>query len=105
VTNQPFGTANTGPPGLLQAGDVLYSMRVALFIALLCLGYELGRPASEAGKEQYFLLAETSPDSQKDWAGLPPWQKNASKKAVEKYAAAQDKKWQRWNEAMFERST
>ena len=33
-----------------------------------------------------------------------PMQKEWAEKAVEKYAEAQERKWQRWNEAMFERS-
>jgi hypothetical protein len=35
--------------------------------------------------------------------GLLSWQREASQKAVERYAGSQDKKWRRWNEAMFER--
>jgi hypothetical protein len=31
-------------------------------------------------------------------------QKEWAEKAVIKYAEAQDRKWQRWNESMFERS-
>ena len=37
------------------------------------------------------------------WADLPPWQRKASDKAVERYTEVQEKKWRRWNEAMFER--
>jgi hypothetical protein len=33
-----------------------------------------------------------------------PMQKDWAEKAVKKYAEAQERKWQRWNEAMFERS-
>jgi hypothetical protein len=39
------------------------------------------------------LAATTLTDQQRVWA----------ERAVQKYAEAQDKKWQRWNEAMFER--
>ncbi|MBN1189181.1 MAG: hypothetical protein JXA46_05455 [Dehalococcoidales bacterium] len=38
------------------------------------------------------------------WEDLPPWQKRASQKAIVRYSATQEKKWRRWNEAMFERS-
>jgi hypothetical protein len=100
VIVSPNEAVNTGTP----VGEVLYFMRVTLFIALLCKGYELSHPTSEAGKAQYFLIAETGANTQKDMAGLSPWQKKASEKAVEKYAATQEKKWQRWNEAMFGRS-
>ncbi len=34
---------------------------------------------------------------------LTPQQKAWAEKAVQKYAEAQEKKWRRWNEAMFER--
>jgi hypothetical protein len=37
---------------------------------------------------------ETQTRLQKEWAA----------RAVKKYADAQERKWQRWNEAMFERS-
>jgi len=32
-----------------------------------------------------------------------PQQKAWADKAIQRYAAAQEKKWQRWNEAMFEK--
>ncbi len=89
-----------------SASDILYFMRVLLFIAFLAMGYALGRPRSaiEESKDELLLPSAINyPD--KEWAELPPWQKKASEKAVEKYAAAQEKKWRRWNEAMFERST
>ena len=98
MTNQTVGTGN--------AGDFLYSTRVLLFIAFLSMGYVLSRPNHPNIKEQdQLLLATTEPDSQnKEWAGLPPWQRKASEKAIERYAGSQEKKWRRWNESMFERS-
>jgi hypothetical protein len=81
-------------------GDILYIMRVMLFIALLSMGYALSRPGSIPAKEGGLML----PDTLQEWTGLPPWQKKASEKAVARYAEAQEKKWQRWNEVMFERS-
>ena len=48
--------------------------------------------------------ATTAGSEDKEWAGLPQWQKRASEKAIEKYATTQEKKWRRWNEAMFERT-
>jgi hypothetical protein len=97
--NQTFGPANTG--------DILYFMRVMLFIAFWSMGYELSRPRPASNKEQDLLLADTTrPGSQDpERPDLPPWQRKASKKAIERYAATQDKKWRRWNEAMFERSS
>jgi len=98
VMNQPIGPGNPG--------DILYFMRVTLFVTLLCMGYSLSRPTPTGNKErELFLLDTTGADSEdKEWAGLPSWQRKASEKAIERYAATQDKKWRRWNEAMFERS-
>ena len=99
MMNQPIGPANTG--------DILYFMRVTLFIALLCMGYSLSRPTPAGNKERELFLIDTAGvDSEgKEWAGLPSWQRKASEKAIEKYTEAQEKKWRRWNEAMFERSS
>jgi len=97
--NQTVRPANTD--------DILYSMRVTLFIALLCMGYSLSRPTPAGNKEQDLLLPDTTgPGSQEEeWSHLPPWQRKASEKAVERYAESQEKKWRRWNDAMFERSS
>ena len=93
----------TGPG---NPGDILYPIRVALFIVLLCMGYSLSRPTTASNKERDLLLPATggssSPD--KEWAGLPPWQRKASEKAIERYAESQEKKWRNWNESMFGRS-
>ena len=99
MMNQSAGPGNPG--------DILYFMRVTLFVALLCMGYSLSRPTPAKGKEQDLLLPATvgAVSGDKDWAGLPQWQKKASEKAVISYAAVQEKKWRRWNEAMFERSS
>ena len=82
-------------------------MRVTLFIALLCMGYSLSRPTTASNKEPDLLLPATTGagSEDKEWAGLPQWQRKASEKAIERYAATQDKKWRRWNETMFERSS
>jgi len=104
---QPVEPANTGPPRPMQAGDILYFARVTLFITLLFMGYELSRPLSTRETQHNLLLPATAGSNSpgQDWTALPPWQRKASEKAVEKYAATQEKKWQRWNESMFERST
>ncbi|OGO23336.1 MAG: hypothetical protein A2Z28_04060 [Chloroflexi bacterium RBG_16_51_9] len=93
----------TAGPG--SAGNILYFMRVLLFIAFMSMGYSLSRPRSvtdDTQDELLLLSTVSSPDT--EWADLPPWQRKASEKAIERYAAAQEKKWRRWNEAMFERS-
>ena len=92
----------TGPG---NSGDILYSMRAMLFIALLCMGYTLSRPRPAAGKKQDVLSSDTTVSPEQEWNSLPPWQKKASEKAVARYAGSQEKKWHRWNEAMFERSS
>lgn len=98
MTSQTVGMGNTG--------DFLYFMRVLLFIGFLSIGYSLSQPKPAGNKNPALLPASTNPDSpEQEWTGLPPWQMRASEKAVERYAAAQEKKWQRWNEAMFERPT
>ena len=94
MTNQTVGTGN--------AGDFLYSTRVLLFIAFLSMGYVLSRP--KPAKEQDLLLPDTTGSQGQEWAGIQPWQREASEKAVERYAGSQEKKWRRWNESMFERS-
>ncbi len=98
MMNQSAGPGNPG--------DILYFMRVTLFVALLCMGYSLSRPTPAKGKELYMLLSATAGagSADQEWASLPPWQRKASEKAVARYTEAQDKKWRRWNEAMFERS-
>jgi hypothetical protein len=97
VINQIAGPENTS--------DVFYFTRVLLFIVLISMGYELSRPQTANKKEQDILLTNTvSLDQDPKWPSLLPWQKNASEKAVERYSETQEKKWRRWNEAMFERS-
>ena len=99
MMNQAVGPGNTG--------DILYFMRVLLFVVLLSMGYELSRPQTANNKEKDLLLTDTiEPGSQdQQWSGLPPWQRKASDKAVARYAVSQEKKWRRWNESMFERSS
>ena len=71
-------------------------LSLLIMAALLRIEYELNQP-----KETYT-----------DTFALPPLnrpvlnyrQKEWSEKAVRRYAEAQEKKWLRWNEAMFERS-
>jgi len=91
--------------GPVNTGDILYPVRVMIFITLLCIGYELSRPLPDKKTEPELLLAATvgeGSSEEYDWRGLQLWQKKASEKAVERYAATQEKKWRKWNEAMFE---
>jgi len=79
-------------------------MGMLLVAALLRMGYELSQPIPDRRKDTALLPAfntgENSPEV--EWPGLLPWQRKASEKAVENYTAVQEKKWRRWNEAMFE---
>ena len=92
-----MGSANP-----LQAGDILYPMRTLLFIAFLLMGFTLSQPQTARHKEPELFLMDTSLQDP-DRTAIQSWQRKVSEKAVERYAAAQDKKWRRWNEAMFER--
>lgn len=87
-----------------KAGDILYFMRVLLFIAFLSMGYELSRPRPAACKKPGFLSPDTAVPvwQEQAWKVLRPWQRKASEKAVARYAESQEKKWRHWNEAMFE---
>ena len=92
--------------GPANPGDILYFTRVTLFVTLLCMGYSLSKPTPAGNQDrELFLLDTTNPKSGNgDWPGLPSWQRKASEKAIERYAATQENKWRHWNEAMFERS-
>ena len=74
-----------------------YMLMLAVMAALLRASFELTRQP-QAGHLQNL------PQVKKADVVLAPWQHEASARAVERYAGAQEKKWQRWNEAMFERS-
>ena len=88
----------------VSPGDIFYFMRVLLFVALLSTAYALSRPQPAGDKT--VLLPDTAPDPPENgWASMPSWQRKASEKAVARYAGAQQKKWRRWNEAMFERAS
>jgi hypothetical protein len=90
-----------------NSGDILYFMRVMLFIGFLSMGYKLSQPRPAAGKKQDVLSPDTAGavSQGQEWAGIPPWQRQVSEKAVARYAEAQENKWRRWNEVMFERSS
>jgi len=82
-------------------------MGLLLLAALLRMGYELSQPVPARNEGMVRLLPTGigAVHSEASWPGLQPWQRKASEKAVENYAAAQERKWRRWNESMFERSS
>ena len=70
--------------------------------ALLRTSFEITRRRGSAGQDAGSNpVAATAPLPDQD---MLPWQREASEKAVKRYAEAQEKKWRRWNEAMFERA-
>lgn len=64
------------------------------------LSYELSRPKS--GSEQKLFLYEKKSDVNSGNGTLTVRQREWAAKAVRRYAEAQEKKWRKWNEAMFE---
>jgi hypothetical protein len=67
-----------------------------MMITLLRVDYELRRP-KETYNDTFVLPLPNRPAlsrQQKEWA----------EKAIKRYAEAQDRKWRRWSQAMFERS-
>jgi hypothetical protein len=71
--------------------------------AMLRVSYELTR---QCNSEAEVVTYNASVIGANPPAGttLTPQQREWAEKAVQKYAEAQEKKWRRWNEAMFERS-
>ena len=83
-------------PDFRATGDLFYPIRVMLFLSFLSMAYVISRPpAKNRGVELLSdnVISVSSNLMQREWA----------EKAVRKYEAAQEKKWKRWNEAMFER--
>ncbi|WP_324664282.1 hypothetical protein VLL09_04910 [Dehalococcoides mccartyi] len=71
--------------------------------ALLRYSYELSGPTSNSSKE-IRLFADTLPNKEVPKPiSITPQQREWAEKAVNNYAQSQEKKWQRWNEAMFEK--
>jgi len=70
-----------------------------IFLSLFRMSYEFSNAGKPSPSAQYLIEkdipGETLETRQQEWAN----------KAVKRYAAAQDKKWERWNEAMFEKVT
>ena len=77
--------------------SLLAPTRWILFLALWRMSYEVANICGSTPPVKSFLVeSDTKPENpvsvEKEWA----------EKAVKRYADAQGKKWQRWNEAMFE---
>lgn len=70
-----------------------------VFLALWRMAYETANTGSSKAPLPSYLVQSNSPE---ETAGLR--EQEWTDKAVKGYAAAQEKKWRHWNEAMFERS-
>jgi len=71
-----------------------------LFLALWRMVYEAANAGTSTPSSPVSLQPQTyQPEAQN------PLQKEWADKAVKHYTESQEKKWQRWNEAMFERSS
>jgi len=83
-------------------------MIVVVMASLLRVSWELSRQTSSAAESDAHQapvgLLSPSTGRNPDGTELMPWQKEWAEKAVRRYAEAQEKKWRRWNEAMFERT-
>jgi hypothetical protein len=82
-------------------------LMLVVMASLLRASWELSRerslavePGADKARVGSNLYAVTNPED----VELAPWQKEWAEKAVRGYREAQEKKWRRWNEAMFERS-
>ena len=73
--------------------------RWLIFLALWRMSYETANVNSSNESVKSYLVQRNPPEEADN-----PIQREWAKKAVRQYAAAQEKKWRRWNEAMFERS-
>ncbi len=74
-----------------------HMLMLVVMAALLRASYDLTRQPQDGHLQNL-------PQVKKADVVLAPWQHEASARAVERYAEAQEKKWRRWDEAMFERS-
>ena len=70
-----------------------------VFLALWRMSYETANINKHPTGEKSYLVERDPPEEVHN-----PREKEWTEKAVKKYADAQKKKWQHWNEAMFERS-
>jgi len=71
--------------------------------ALLRASYELSRRRGLAESAPSGVMNLPSTSGSPEETELTPWQREWAEKAVRRYAQSQEKKWRRWNEAMFER--
>lgn len=77
-------------------------LMLMVMATLLRTSYEMSRPSLKP-LEGVTAFADTYPAKETSKPpDITPRQKEWAEKAAKNYAQAQEKKWQRWNEAMFE---
>lgn len=76
-------------------------LMLMVMAAMLRASYELSRSGSGLSEEAA-VLADTCPVKEKIKPNITSQQREWAEKAAKNYAQAQEKKWQHWNEAMFE---
>ncbi len=83
--------------------DQFNSMFMLMVMAtLLRTSYEMSKPNAKPS-EEITTLAKINPvEGMTASTAITPQQKEWSEKAEKNYVQSQEKKWQRWNEAMFE---
>jgi len=83
--------------------DQFNSMLILMVMtALLRTSYEISCPKAKPS-EELTTLAKTYPaEKVLSPSAITPKQREWAEKAAKNYAQAQEKKWRRWNEAMFE---
>ncbi len=77
-------------------------LMLMVMAAMLRASYELSRPGSRLSEEAA-VLADTYLVREKLKPTITSQQREWAEKAAKNYAQSQEKKWQRWNQAMFER--
>ena len=77
--------------------NMFLQLRWLLFLSLWRMSYETANANRHTTAEKSYLIEKDPPEETRN-----PREKEWTEKAVKKYADAQEKKWQRWNEAMFE---
>ncbi len=79
-----------------------FMLTLLVMAALLRASYELHKPQPKALQSVSFWANTRPASGTAQPASLNLQQKAWADKAVKRYAAAQEKKWRKWTEAMFE---
>lgn len=77
-------------------------LMLMVMAALLRTSYEISCPKAEPSKGLTTLAKTDQIEGVLSPTAITPQQREWAEKAARNYAQAQEKKWRRWNEAMFE---